>query len=32
MAPSTLRERIKKYGLEGYGSDPVTATDPLQID
>ena len=23
MAPSTLRERIKKYGLERYGSDAV---------
>jgi transcriptional regulator of acetoin/glycerol metabolism len=32
MAPSTLRERIKKYGLERYGSDAVTATDPVQID
>jgi transcriptional regulator with GAF, ATPase, and Fis domain len=32
MAPSTLRERIKNYGLERYGSDTVTATDPVQID
>jgi len=32
MAPSTLRERIKKYGLERYGSDAETATEPVQIE
>ena len=29
MAPSTLRERIKKYGLERYGEDVVTVIEPV---
>jgi hypothetical protein len=27
MAPSKLWQRIKQYGLEGYGSDAAAATD-----